>query len=131
MTSADRGDDSPAPRPRRAAARPGIALGNWRWTVRQRMADVREVLIRESEHPDEAWLAARGTAALRERNALLARIGELGPQVLESPDLDQVRPACCACSPTSTTTSSGCTTSPTTTWRWSSAAPSTSRRTSS
>jgi hypothetical protein len=70
---------------------PGIALGNWRWTVRQRMADVRDVLIRESEHPDDAWLAARGTAALRERTALIARMGELGPQVLESPDVTQVR----------------------------------------
>jgi hypothetical protein len=70
---------------------PGIALGNWRWTVRQRMADVRDVLIRESEHPDDAWLAARGTAALRERTALIARMGELGPQVLESPDVTEVR----------------------------------------
>ena len=72
---------------------PGIALGNWRWTIRQRLADVREVLIRESEHPDDAWLAARGTAALRERTALIARMGELGPQVLESPDVAEVRQA--------------------------------------
>ena len=72
---------------------PGIALGNWRWTIRQRLADVREVLIRESEHPDDAWLAARGTAALRERTALIARMGELGPEVLESPDVDRVREA--------------------------------------
>ena len=72
---------------------PGIALGNWRWTVRQRMGDVRDVLIRESEHPDDAWLAARGTAALRERTALIARMGELGPQVLESPDVTEVRQA--------------------------------------
>lgn len=72
---------------------PGIALGNWRWTIRQRLADVREVLIRESEHPDDAWLAARGTAALRERTALIARMGELGPQVLESPDVTAVREA--------------------------------------
>ena len=72
---------------------PGIALGNWRWTIRQRLADVREVLIRESEHPDDAWLAARGTAALRERTALVARMGDLAPQVLESPDVDRVREA--------------------------------------
>jgi hypothetical protein len=72
---------------------PGIALGNWRWTIRQRLAGVREVLIRESEHPDDAWLAARGSAALRERTALVARIGELGPQVLESPDVETVRQA--------------------------------------
>jgi hypothetical protein len=72
---------------------PGIALGNWRWTIRQRLADVREVLIRESEHPDDAWLAARGSAALRERTALIARMGDLGPQVLESPDVTAVREA--------------------------------------
>ena len=72
---------------------PGIALGIWRWTIRQRLADVREVLIRESEHPDDAWLAARGSAALRERTALIARMGELGPQILESPDVMQVRQA--------------------------------------
>ena len=51
------------------------------------------MLIRESEHPDDAWLAARGTAALRERTALIARMGELGPQVLESPDVAEVRQA--------------------------------------
>jgi hypothetical protein len=72
---------------------PGIALGNWRWTIRQRLADVREVLVRESEHPDDAWLAARGTAALRERTALVARMGDLAPQVLESPDVHEVREA--------------------------------------
>jgi hypothetical protein len=76
-----------------APPEPGIALGNWRWTIRQRLIDVREVLIRESEHPDDAWLAARGTAALRERTALIARMGELGPQVLESPDVTAVREA--------------------------------------
>jgi hypothetical protein len=72
---------------------PGIALGNWRWTIRQRLADVREVLVRESEHPDDAWLAARGAAALRERTALVARMGDLSPQVLESPDVHEVREA--------------------------------------
>jgi hypothetical protein len=69
----------------------GVAAGNWRWTVRQRMTGVRDVLMRESEHPDDAWLSARRGIALRERRALLARIGELGPAVLESPDLDNVR----------------------------------------
>jgi hypothetical protein len=72
---------------------PGIALGNWRWTIRQRLADVRDVLVRESEHPDDAWLAARGAAALRERTALVARMGDLAPQVLESPDVHGVREA--------------------------------------
>ncbi len=69
----------------------GVATGNWRWTVRQRLTSVRDVLMRESEHPDDAWLSARRGSALRERRALLARIGELGPEVLENPDLDGVR----------------------------------------
>lgn len=69
----------------------GVSTGNWRWTVRQRMTGVRDVLMLESEHPDDAWLSARRGAALRERQALLARIGMLGPEVLESPDLKGVR----------------------------------------
>ncbi len=69
----------------------GVAAGNWRWTVRQQMRAVRAVLMRESEHPDDAWLSARRGTALRERQTLLARIGELEPEVLQCPDLEEVR----------------------------------------
>lgn len=69
----------------------GVALGNWRWTVRQRMADVRDLLLNEADHPADGWLAARGGAARRERTGLLRRLAELGGPVLESPDVDQVR----------------------------------------
>jgi hypothetical protein len=69
----------------------GVALGNWRWVVRQRMAEVRDHLVSEGEHTADGWLAARGGLALRERNALLVRLGALGPQVLESPQVDVVR----------------------------------------
>jgi len=69
----------------------GVALGNWRWVVRQRMALVRDALIGESNDPDDGWLAARGGSAFRERNQLLARLGALGPTVLESADIEQVR----------------------------------------
>jgi hypothetical protein len=69
----------------------GVALGNWRWTVRQRMAAVRDALVGEVADADDGWLAARGGSAFRERNALLARLGSLGPQVLESPDVESVR----------------------------------------
>ena len=34
---------------------------------------------------------ARGGAAIRERNALLDRLTALGPPVLESPEVEQVR----------------------------------------
>ena len=69
----------------------GVVTGNWRWTVRQQMRTVRDVLVLESEHPDEAWLSARRGTALRERRALLGRIGELEQEVLQCPDLEDVR----------------------------------------
>lgn len=68
-----------------------VVGGNWRWTVRQQLKRVRAVLMLESEHPDDAWLSARRGTALRERRALLARIGELEPEVLQCPDLEDVR----------------------------------------
>ena len=69
----------------------GIALGNWRWVVRQRMAVVRDALLGVSGDPDDGWLAARGGSAFRERNALLGRLSALGPVVLESADVEAVR----------------------------------------
>lgn len=69
----------------------GVLLGNWRWVVRQRMAGVREHLAAEGDHPSDGWLAARGGAALRERNALLGRLSAMGSEVLENPDVDAVR----------------------------------------
>ncbi|MGH3362507.1 MAG: hypothetical protein ACRDOM_08630 [Nocardioides sp.] len=69
----------------------GRALGNWRWTVRQRMAEVRDLLLNEADHPADGWLAARGGAARRERTGLLMRLTELGGPVLESPDVERVR----------------------------------------
>jgi hypothetical protein len=74
-----------------APRREGAALGNWRWVVRQRIAVVRDALVGETSSPDDGWLAARGGSAFRERNALLARLGSLGPRVLESADVEAVR----------------------------------------
>lgn len=74
-----------------APRRQGIALGRWRWTVRQGMAGVRDALVAEGDHAAEGWLAARGVSIRRERNALVARLTDLGPAVLESPDVAQVR----------------------------------------
>ncbi len=75
--------------------RDGVALGNWRWTVRQRMIGVRDTLVGdvgdETSGQDDGWLAARGGSAFRERNALLGRLGAYGPSVLESPDVEEVR----------------------------------------
>ncbi|GEP40390.1 hypothetical protein NPS01_40530 [Nocardioides psychrotolerans] len=69
----------------------GVALGNWRWVVRQRITLVRDALIGESSDPDDGWLAARGGTAFRERNQLLGRLSALGPTVLEAADVERVR----------------------------------------
>lgn len=71
--------------------RQGIQLGRWRWAVRQRMAGVRDALVNESDQVSDGWLAARSGTILRERNALVARLSGLGPALLESPDVAQVR----------------------------------------
>jgi hypothetical protein len=60
----------------------------WRWQVRQHLAGVRDALVAESGTGADGWTAAREIGALRERNALLARIGSLGTQVLERADVD-------------------------------------------
>lgn len=69
----------------------GVALGNWRWLVRQRMAAVRDVLVVESETSQDGWLAARGGSVLRERNALLTHLNRLATEVLETRDAEAVR----------------------------------------
>jgi hypothetical protein len=74
-----------------APRRAGIPLGNWRWVVRQRMGSVRDELLGERAGSKDGWLAARGGAAFRERNALLSRLTELSSQVLESPDIEATR----------------------------------------
>jgi hypothetical protein len=74
-----------------APRKPGIPLGNWRWSVRQRMGDVRDALIGEAAGSDDGWLAARGGSAFRERNTLLSRLSILGPQILETPDVEATR----------------------------------------
>jgi hypothetical protein len=55
------------------------------------MAAVRDALLAETGHGEEGWLAAREIGLLRERNTLLGRLSTLGPQVLENPDVDEVR----------------------------------------
>jgi hypothetical protein len=55
------------------------------------MGAVRDALLVESAGSDDGWLAARGGAAFRERNVLLARLGDLGTRVLEDPDVAAVQ----------------------------------------
>ncbi len=63
----------------------------WRWLVRHRMAGVKEALMLEHSRAGEAWLAARELMLARDRDNLLRRLGDLGPQVLDSPDVEPVR----------------------------------------
>ncbi|HET8663416.1 MAG TPA: hypothetical protein VFM08_03795 [Nocardioides sp.] len=64
--------------------------GSWRWSVRRQLVPVRDRLLRE--HPDrrEAWLSARASRALRERDELLTRLNSLTSQVMTTPDLDDL-----------------------------------------
>ena len=70
---------------------PEVALGSWRWTVRQQMAGVRDALLAEAGQDGESWLVARRGSVLRERTVLLGRLSAMGPLVLESPDPEAVR----------------------------------------
>ncbi len=70
---------------------PAETVGTWRWSVRRHMTPVRDALVREHDDPSDAWLSARHGRAAREREALLGRLADLGPAVLESPDVDDVR----------------------------------------
>jgi hypothetical protein len=65
-------------------------LGAWRWSVRRRLVPVRDRLLREHPTRREAWLSARHSRALRERDHLLHRLDQLSSQLLVSPDVDAV-----------------------------------------
>ncbi|MFC7495726.1 MULTISPECIES: hypothetical protein [unclassified Nocardioides] len=73
-----------------ALRRPGVSTGQWRWRVRQEMAVVRDILVAETGSGADGWTAAREGSVLRERNALLTRIGSLGSHVLQHPDPEVV-----------------------------------------
>jgi hypothetical protein len=63
----------------------------WRWLVRHRMSGVKDALVGEPSRGGDAWLAAREVAVVRERAGLLRRLAALGPEVLETPDVETVR----------------------------------------
>jgi len=63
----------------------------WRWLVRHRISGVKDALSREHTRPGDAWLTARQNSLTRERDSLLRKLSELGPQVLEAPDVEPVR----------------------------------------
>lgn len=69
----------------------GVALGNWRWGVRQRLTAVRDRLAADTFNGQDTWLAGRGGTVRRERSDLLTRIGAELPHVLEAPDPEALR----------------------------------------
>ncbi|MBZ5739398.1 hypothetical protein [Nocardioides mangrovi] len=71
--------------------RPDANPNSWRWQVRQQMAGLRDALIAETGTGADGWTAAREIGALRERNALLARLSALGTEVLERADVAALR----------------------------------------
>jgi hypothetical protein len=84
-------DLSAALESQRRSSEPDLVSGTWRWKVRQHLAGIRDLLVNESSWHQDSWLAARGGAVLRERNALLARVSVLGPQVLQSTEVAGLR----------------------------------------
>lgn len=71
--------------------RPGVPLGNWRWSLRQRLAAVRDALVDENPSAADGWLAARGGQAFRERGQLIARLTQLADAALVAPDPEALR----------------------------------------
>lgn len=63
----------------------------WRWLVRQRINALEVALSVELSRDGGSGLAAREQSLERERAVLLRRLAELGAQVLDAPDVEQVR----------------------------------------
>ncbi|WP_052337184.1 hypothetical protein [Nocardioides alkalitolerans] len=72
-------------------SRQGPALGNWRWTVRQRLAAVRTILVSETDRYSASWLQGPEGDVFRQRGALLERVHSFDALVLQSPEPDVVR----------------------------------------
>ena len=64
---------------------------SWRWRARELLADLRDLLVTDSPAAYDGWLAARGAGMLRERDALLSRLGTIGPLLLQEPAIGEVR----------------------------------------
>jgi hypothetical protein len=61
-------------------------VDSWRWTVRRELVPVRDRLLHERPAGRNAWLSARASRVLQERDSLLARLNHLSGQVLVTPD---------------------------------------------
>lgn len=72
-----------------APPRAGSSLGNWRWSVRQKLGTVREAVINGA--PAGFVDTPSAHTALRERGILLTRVSDLADGVLDRSDVDGVR----------------------------------------
>lgn len=68
-----------------------VAVGNWRWLVRQRIGALRDALATGGQAGGTTWRAATTGDALRERTRLMTELGRWLPEVLEATDLDATR----------------------------------------
>ena len=68
---------------------PGSPLGNWRWSVRQKLGRMREAVVNGA--PAGTWDSPAARHALRERGLLLTRASDLADGVLERADVEAVR----------------------------------------
>ena len=71
-----------------AAPRPGVNVGLWRGSVRQRLADVRSALLLLD--PGQEWHSLTDVVALRDRGTLLSRLAVLADDVLDRIDLEDL-----------------------------------------
>ena len=69
----------------------GDPAGRWRWTVRQRLVALGDLLAAPTGPSGDDGLSARHSGLLRQRTLLLQRLGALNPRVLEHPDIAAVR----------------------------------------
>ncbi|MFW6773425.1 hypothetical protein ACOACO_04005 [Nocardioides sp. CPCC 205120] len=72
-------------------SRQGPALGNWRWTVRQRLGAVRNMLVNETDGYGPGWRSSGEGGLLDQRNHLIERARAFDSLVLQSPEPDTVR----------------------------------------
>lgn len=63
----------------------------WRTLVHQRIASIREALLREHTRSGDGWLAARARYLGEERRKLVARVSALGAQLTHVSDVEPVR----------------------------------------
>lgn len=67
-----------------SSATPAVAVGNWRWVVRQRLGDLRQALL-------VVAVDAEDGARNRSRSALVDRAARSANAVLGTPDLEGFR----------------------------------------